>query len=571
MLPRHWSRLLLALLAIGYAYLFPWSEATNNPNENVRLYMVRALAEHGTYAIGQRTALGPPARAGQGPAHGGYVDRGPVYDSWGYVNDKALTCDDGGKPPDCTGRLYAAKAPGMGFLGVPPLWTLNHVWHLLGRAPPSKPLIVWWLRFCCVVLPSIVAWLWLARHLVATLARPRLGLAVVLVAAFGSLSLTYGQMFAGHQTSGLALLWSFAAIVRAGREPRPWQVVQAGFAAALAALIEFPTGPAAVILLLWLLVRRRRAQDLGWLALGALLPVAALAHFDTVAFGAPWHLPYGHLENPGFVQDIAPGVFGISVPNAEKTVGSLLSPFTGLYFWAPWMVLAWLGFAGVRRSPVVPGPSPIDRRGEALVASLICLYFLYFQCSHSLWRGGWVVGPRYITAMVPFAAIAVARGLDSLTPRAFRAASLALAVSGAVAITVTGLATSVSQGFPFEIVNPLPEAVAPLLQNGWVAQNPLMHLGIPGPWSALPWFLALAVAIVWAVLLLEPEPLRRQSWPLRLAGVAFVLAVAGLGIAGLWHVGPGRTPLTDRSVRFLMSVWTPPHPPGARIPADLPN
>jgi hypothetical protein len=562
-LPRHWPRILLALLAIGYAYLFPWSEPTNNPNENVRLYMVRAMAEHGTYAIGQRTLL----------PHGSSVDRGPVYESWGYVNDKALTCDDGGKPPNCTGRLYAGKAPGMGFLGVPPLWTLNHLWQLLGRAPPSKPLIVWWLRFWCVVLPSILAWLWLARHLAATLTRPRLGVAVVLVAAFGSLSLTYGQMFAGHQTSGLALLWSFAAIVRAGHSPRKWLIVQAGFAAALAALIEFPAGPAAMILLTWLLVRRRHLPlrvDLGWLTLGAALPTLGLLHFDTVAFGAPWHLPYSHLENAGFVQDIAPGLFGISVPNAEKTVGSLLSPYTGLYFWAPWMTLAWLGFAGVRK-PVVPEGAPPrdDRRDEALVASLVCLYFLYFQCSHSLWRGGWVIGPRYITAMVPFAAIAVARGLDSLSPRTFRLASLGLAVSGVVSITVTGLASSVSQGFPFEIYNPLPEVVAPLLHNGWVAQNPLMHLGIPGVWSALPWFVALAVAMVWLVLLLEPEPLRRQKWPLRLAGVAFVLALAGLGVAGLWSVGPGRTPQTDKSVRFLMSVWTPPKPLGARIPPEL--
>ena len=554
-----WQAGLLTLLTVGYAYLFPWSEPTNNPNENVRLYMTRAIAEQGTYAIGQRTRL----------PTGGYVDRGPVYDSWGYVNDKALTCDDGGKAPDCTGRLYAGKAPGLSLLGVPPLLALNKAFQVVKHAPPSKALIVWWLRFWCVVLPTVLGLWWLARHLTRTLTRPRLGIAVVLVAAFGSLSLTYGQMFAGHQTSGLALLWCFAAIVRADRQPRGWLIVQAGFAAALAALVEFPAGPAAVVLLGWLLLRRKRWQDLGWLTLGAALPSAALAHFDAVAFGAPWHLPYGHLENAGFVQDIAPGLFGISFPNLAKTSGSLLSPYTGLYFWAPWMVLAWLGFLAIRK-PALGQPGQPDRRGEALVASLVCLYFLYFQCSHSLWRGGWVVGPRYITAMVPFAAIAVGHGVDSLSPRGFRLASLTLAVTGTVAMVVTGLASVVSQGFPFEIYNPLPEVVGPLLRNGWVVNNPLMHIGIPGPWSALPWFLALAIAIVWVVLLLEPEPLRRERWPLRLSGVLFVLALTALGVAGLWKVGPGRSAHTDKTLHFLMTVWTPANPPGARVPKDLP-
>src|SRR5205085_12096747 len=76
----------------------------------VRVYMARAMLEQGTYAIGERIAApGAPPR-----------DLGPIHFEWGYVNDKALVCADPDRsPPGCSGKLYAAKAPGASFLAVP--------------------------------------------------------------------------------------------------------------------------------------------------------------------------------------------------------------------------------------------------------------------------------------------------------------------------------------------------------------------------------------------------------------------------------------------------------------------
>jgi hypothetical protein len=541
--------LLAVVLGLGYAWLTPGSLEINNPNENVRIYMVRAIAEEHTYAIAGRTCLGPRACR----------DRGLVYDQWGYVNDKAIRCLDGGKGPDCSGALYAGKAPGISFLGVLPHIAQRGLWRLVGWGEPSKLAVIGWLRWWCVVLPSILGWLWLATHLGRTLRRPEYGLAVVLMGALGSLSLTYGMMFAGHQLAGLCLLAGVAGVV----QRRPWLV---GLGLGWAMCVEYTAAPAAVVVAGWFLVQavRERATTPVWrplalAVLGSLLPLGLLAHFHAVAFGAPWHLPYAHLENPGFVQDIAPGFMGIHLPNAEKTWGSLLSPFTGLWFWAPWTALFVLGLAA-------------RRRAEAVVGVVVVGYFLLFQCSHSLWRGGWVVGPRYITALVPFAALALAHGLDALPQRTARVAAVVTAVAGAVGVAATGLASAVSQGFPFEIYNPLPEVVGPLLAHGFVARNPLMSAGVQGPWSALPYFAALAVAIGWLVWLLVPGRAEVHARPsTRWLGSAAVLAVAGLWLAGLWQVGPGRTHETDRSLRFLMTTWTPAQPPGSRVPDGLPK
>ncbi len=546
----HPRRLLAVLLVMGYMWLFPWSEQIHNPNEMVRIYMTRAIVDHGTYAIGRRDLM----------ANGQVRDHGLVHDQWGYVNDRALACDDPhGHPPQCSGWLYPAKAPGLSQLAVVPMWLQQRVFAGLG-VPLTKAWLVWWLRWSCVVLPTVLAWLWLAGHLRRRLADPWLGLAVVLAGAFGSLSLTYGQMFAGHQPGGLALLLCFAAVTRAHRDGHRGWVVLAGLGAALAVWIEFTMAPAAAILIGWLALRRRQWADLGWLALGGLGPVVGLGHFDTLAFGAPWRLPYSHLENPGFVRDMAPGFMGIHLPTAEKVGGSLWSPFTGLYFWAPWMVLAWLGPLGMRwrRHQGDSQPWWQSSRAEAAVAFAICLYFLFFQTTHALWRGGWVVGPRYITAMVPFAVLATAHGIDSLQGRAAALARWLLAVGGITAVIVTAAATAVSQGFPFEVYNPLPEVVGPLLRRGWVWSSPPLWLGAPAAWAALPWALALLAAAGWLASLAT----RR-----RIGAMISAMAAAAVVVLALWHVQrePPRTPAERaETVRFLMQTWWPPHPKGAR-------
>src|SRR3954469_11705666 len=84
---------LLLLLLVAYGWLFVFFQRINNPNELVRVYAARALAEEHTWTIGRREA-----------AFGRFFDDGPVYRDWGYVNDKALTCDDPAlRPPACAG------------------------------------------------------------------------------------------------------------------------------------------------------------------------------------------------------------------------------------------------------------------------------------------------------------------------------------------------------------------------------------------------------------------------------------------------------------------------------------
>lgn len=482
---------LLLLLLVAYGWLFVFSAKLNNPNEMVRVYAARALVEQHTWSIGRRTRQG---------------DSGAVYSGWGYVNDKALVCDDPRlRPPDCEGRLYAAKAPGPTVLAVPVIAALR----LFG--PVGKTSAVLALRWVWMILPTAFFWLALRRHLLDAGTADEVALAVTLAGALGSLSFTYGQMFAGHQLAALAL---GAAYLCGFWKDRPAWL---GFFCAMSVAMEYPSAPAAAILVAGALWQRRRGALS--IALGALPWLLVVAQFHWSAFGAPWSTPYAHLENPAFVRDLAPGFLGISPPTWARFYGSFFSPYLGLLFWAPWIALAL-----------------IPRRS---IPFAVIGYYLLFQVTHALWRSGWAVGPRYLTPLVPFAALCAAQALRE-RPRLlplFRGLA-------AAAVVATGLASAVCQGFPLEVENPLREVVAPLLAHGWVSRNPLQALGVPGLWSALPFFAALAAGL--ALLL-------------RRSRAAF--AIAALVVALHWL-----SPASDErgAARFLVSVWEPPHPPGAR-------
>jgi hypothetical protein len=368
-------------------------------------------------------------------------------------------------------------------------------------------------------------------------------------------------VFAGHQLAAVALGAAFLAAFWPGRE-RPFAL---GFACAAAVCLEYPAAPAAAILAAAWLRQRPSVHSVGRAFAGALLPALALAHFHTAAFGSPWATPYGHLENPEFVKDLAPGFMGISVPTPERIYGSLFAPWLGLFYWAPWTAFVLAAPFSLRRGRELGGDAAATggatptataiatapptatalataRLHAGRAACAVIAYYLLFQITHALWRSGWVVGPRYITPIVPFAAIAIAMALHE-RPR-WLPWFCGAAIAG---IGATGLASAVCQGFPLEVINPLREVVWPLLSHGYMPRNPLQLAGVPGLWSALPYFAALLAAVA---LLLRLSP----SWPKSLA-----LAAALTLAQWLPPALDGRD-----AVHYLASIWDPNPPPGAK-------
>lgn len=563
--------LLGLLLIVAYGWLFVFFPRINNPNEMVRVYMARAIAEEHTYAIGQRALK-----------MGHLADQGPLFAEWGYVNDKSLVCDNPSlQGPYCTGLLYSGKAPGVSLVAAPIVFAQNAITQVVMRRPPSKDEYVFVLRWLLAILPTIALWLIVRRFLIARGVEAPLALAATLAGACGSLSYTFGQMVAGHQTTGIALAFGLMLICWPDREinrekREPMRAALTGLCLSAAVCFEYQSAPPAIgLTALWLFVRvlpgryqSGFARSLLCFAIGAVPFTGLFAQFHTAAYAAPWKTGYSFLENAGFKQTMSPGIMGISLPTGERIWGSFFSPSLGLFFFAPWIALALgclpLAWKKWRADDVTNKTTSVTSsraKNLALPAALaVVAFYLFFQASQSLWRSGWTVGPRYITPLVPFAAIAVALAFQSLAPSARALAAALLGGAGAAAIVATGLASSVCQGFPDEPHGPLAEIVAPLLMHGWVPRNLLQLAGVPGLWSALPTFIALGLAAfvclqtTWKI----DAPIKVRKLGLWLAISVFVILAAGQWLTDA-HAGPWG------SAHFLATQWSPPNPPGAAL------
>ena len=533
------TQLVLAVVALAHVYTFMHLPVLNNPNENVRIYMTHALAEDGTLAIGQRTVdASGRARDGEGPTA-----------RWGYVNDKALVCaSPEDTPPICEGTLYSAKAPGTSFLGVPA--------HLLITAATSEELslrdLTRALRFLCLTIPTLLFALFFARFLTRHIRRPVVVCAVLAGWGIGSMGFTYGQLFAGHQLTALALFTGFMAWDE-GRSATGWARRRAdmlfGAGLSFAVLFEYPALFPAVLLGLAFLREPMALRRLGAVVIGALPAGALLVTFHTRAFGAPWRTPYSWLENPGFVADISPGWMGLQAPNWEAFHGSFLAPYNGLFFFAPWMALVLFAAASRLRQGWSEDPS---RHAMTAALAVFATYALFIS-SHSLWRGGWTLGPRYIAGCVPFVALAVGLAIDRSAGRILRVALPTLAGLITASIVITGACSLVSQGFPFEFHNPFTELALPLLLDGHVAENLGNLAGLSGIASIAPLLLVIAItcgALLWA------SADGSDGWS-RLTGLATGAAVL---VAALWLATSPQEAFNEgkhKKDRWLRAHWMP--------------
>jgi hypothetical protein len=469
------------LVVAAYLYPFPYFQRLNNPNENVRIWMTRAIVEHGT------------------------LDITAVTRDWGFVDDKAAF----------DGHLYSSKAPGVSFAGVPVLYGLTRILHLVAKASPSQLVTTLALRLSVVIVP-VAAFLWFFARFVerASGGSPVARDLLVLGLGLGSPMYPYGLLFVGHSL-GAALAFAAYAVLDVsgstgplGSERSPRHYVLSGLLAGLAIVFEYQLILVAVILGLSTglsTAGQRFRQSLLFLA-GTLPSFVALGIYHWVLFGKPWAFPYGHLENPGFATlHHGTGWFGLGVPSLAALVSLCISPRVGLFAFSPFLVFGiWAAAHTARKGLAYEGLVPL-----AVVASL-----LLFQAGMSNWRGGWSVGPRYIVAAAPFLAAAIARSWPQPSPPGW--ITMFAALVGA-SVFLCGLSGAMFPHYPEAYGNPVFDLTVPLLRHGFAPYSLGYVAGLSGAASLLP-LVAIALA-AWTATLLRVLPARQ------VAGAAIVCCV----------------------------------------------
>jgi hypothetical protein len=156
--------------------------------------------------------------------------------------------------------------------------------------------------------------------------------------------------------------------------------------------------------------------------------------------------------------------------------------------------------------------------------------FVLFISSITFWRGGWGVGPRYITAMLPFTLPLVAATLTALHARQqrsvhpWRAAAWMGTICGTIvsAVILYTLTTATFPYWPDSLKNPLYEVTMRLLADGAVAPNPLRSL-LAGA-SVVPLFAVVASLLGYGLV-------RAIGWRAAIvAGVVGVAVIAALAL-----------------------------------------
>ncbi len=498
------TALLLSLaLLFCYAYIFPrWADW----NQNSRLDLTLAIVEQGTFAIDDY-----------------YTNTGD-YAVYG-------------------GHIYTDKAPGTSFLAVPVYFAFRQV----ADTPPARALLkrlsstealaatlreggtglleekvyfaaaLYVATFTTVSLPSALlgGLLYLSLGRILESRRRR----VVLVLAYGLATVVfpYSSVFYGHQIAAVFLFAAFVLLyrMRRGELGLGWLWAVGGLMG-LAVLVEFPAlFPTAGLGLyaLWFLRerlgtanRRGLVAALARVGLAGLPFALLLGYYNNACFGSPFTSSYKYLGK--FPEISNTGFLGFSKPSLEALWGITFSPYRGLFFMSPFLLLALPGFwYGLR-----------DRRWRAEAVLLLGIVLAQFGLISAWydWRGGFALGPRNLLITLPFLSVAIAFALRSWQGRG-------LALTGGLMLLSFGITWVISVSgqelAPITIANPLVDFFWPKFARGDIARNLGMALGLKS-WASLILPLLVIGGTLWITCRNAPlggtvagRPLRREASP----------------------------------------------------------
>jgi hypothetical protein len=343
------------------------------------------------------------------------------------------------------GHIYSNKSPAMSWIAAIPYAALHAIETARGANPGDATLLTinaWLCSLVCVALPAA-----LIPPMIFIYARRR-GIDAPWAAIVATSSvlatqvLPYATIFMLHAPSAALLVYALTTPHRA----------RAGFAAALATAMNYLCAPALVV---FAFVERRA---LARYAAGAIAPLAALAAYQYVCFGSIFAISIAH-EDPRFLtRGAAMGVFQWPTPRVIAAV--TVSPYRGLFFFAPILLVALFGFRAWWRA----------ERTTCIASLIVIAAFFAFNVSFNGWEGGFGIGGRYLVPIIPLLMMAL------LHIRRRMLAYVAIALSLAINFAAAAVDPQPSATIP----RPLTQYIVPLLVRGHFSTA----VPITPPWSA---------------------------------------------------------------------------------------
>ncbi len=539
--------ILLCYLSLTYTW-----ENFRNTNEYSRIFLTRAVTEHGTFSID------------------------PLLRSLHDTQDKSYF----------QGRHYSNKAPASSFLAAPAYLAVRMA-ATLGRVEIPDPLALYLVTALTLSLPSALFLLLLFKFWGSITLQGPVRRAVLILYGLGTMAWPYSSMYYGHMPAALCLALAFLVIFNAREAPagtRP--LLEAGFFCGLAFAIEYPTALIAAGIFLYAAAIRKKfraglyllAAGLAifliwsWLGpleeavgphieslvdpagallvtaivvsaviglgavsrgprmpaffLGAVIPVGFTLYYHWRCFGGPFQFPYYHETYPAFAIAHQEGIAGVVFPAGREELlrfldrlwRLLVSPYRGLFFYSPFLVFSMSGMIRMARNE--------DWRREGRLFLYLTVVYFLFLAAFSDWEGGWSMGPRHLVPILPFLATGVVYDLANSPKKQRPFRGTLLGVLGLSALVFTFIGTVTFPYFPKEFPNPLYEFAGRFLGEGRLAPTPGELFGLRG-WAR---FFPLAIPAGLLAVLFLKDTVRYAA---RDAGRQVLLAVIAILAGGL--------------------------------------
>lgn len=296
------------------------------------------------------------------------------------------------------GHYYSDKAPGSSWLGVLPYMIV----YMLAEENTQDWLFLGWSLYLvtmfAIAIPSAIS-VSVIFYLFRMMTLPvGISTGLTMAYAFGTLTLPYSTMYFGHQLAAALLIFSFVLIFRmklVGLFPRE-QLLVIGFLLGYSFVSDYTSVIAIIILLVYgAIIIRWSLKDCTWVFLGMVFPAILLLSYNWIAFGSVLKLSYHYSvfsdRHHEFFQ-------GLTFPDFRVLFIILFSEYRGLFFYSPWLLLAFPGFSLMLKRK--------DFRLEGMVCLTIFISYILFNSSFWGWHGGWAFGPRYLILSIPFLVIA---------------------------------------------------------------------------------------------------------------------------------------------------------------------
>jgi hypothetical protein len=300
----------------------------------------------------------------------------------------------------------------------------------------------------------------------------------------------WASSFFGHAAAGALLIIGFILMHglhgNSGRHMLG-RIALAGAALGAAVTVEFPSAAAVAIIFTYFAIRNLYERDaipalLTTMAVGAvaLLAQIPLFGYNSIAFGSPFMLGYSNVV--GF-EEMKTGFFGLNLPKWNVVAEILVGFKRGVLWLSPVVFLAFFAaVSSLRRAEY--------RLMGAMIIALVGFYVM-LNSSYAYWTGGWTIGPRHITPVYPFLALALGIWFADAGPRWRATALVVLGISVALSLACVSVTMAVAE----EVENPLFEVILPGFIDGNLAQTMVQIVfGTRGLWQLAP------LAIIWAVL-----------------------------------------------------------------------